>query len=107
MDIVDRIDLHDNQLTAVCELVGRFLPGTRVWAFGSRVRFTAHAGSDLDLVVFTRNDETAKISSLREAFEESDLPCRVDLLEWHAIPDEFKKNIQSGPIFIIYPLTPP
>jgi hypothetical protein len=33
---------------------------------------------------------------LREAFEDSDLPFRVDVLDWRAIPESFRKVIESG-----------
>ena len=35
-------------------------------------------------------DATAR---LKAAFEESDLPFRVDLLDWHAIPEHFRATI--------------
>jgi hypothetical protein len=37
-----------------------------------------------------RPDEAAM---LREAFEESDLPWRVDMVDWHSIDDRFRRAI--------------
>ncbi len=33
--------------------------------------------------------------ALKEDFEESDLPFRVDVLDWNRISDEFKKVINT------------
>jgi len=33
--------------------------------------------------------------AIREDFEESDLPFRVDILDWHTISAEFKANIEA------------
>ncbi len=67
-----------------------------VRAFGSRVDWTAKDYSDLDLAV--RGSGTLKtgvLGRLKEAFEESDLPFRVDVLDWHATSPEFQKVIEK------------
>jgi predicted nucleotidyltransferase len=67
-----------------------------VRAFGSRVNWTAKGYSDLDLAVVGSgklSDDTLR--HLREAFEESDLPFRVDVLDWHAASPAFQKVIEK------------
>ena len=67
-----------------------------VRAFGSRVDWTAKDYSDLDLAVVGSgklSDDTLR--HLKEAFEESDLPFRVEVLDWHAISPEFQKVIEK------------
>ncbi|GHU15357.1 hypothetical protein FACS1894163_01780 [Spirochaetia bacterium] len=39
-------------------------------------------------------------SLLKEAFEESNLPFRVDLLEWDGIPERFRENIKAEYVVI-------
>ena len=69
-------------------------PGVEARAFGSRVVGTPKDYSDLDLaLVGTAKLDAAALESLREAFEESDIPFRVDVLDWHAISKEFQKVI--------------
>lgn len=68
--------------------------GREVWAYGSRVQGDARKYSDLDLVV--RGDEPIEqdvLFWLKEAFETSDLPFRVDILDWNRISDAFKDRI--------------
>lgn len=60
--------------------------------FGSRSKGNALSLSDLDLVVFEELSQT-QLSSIREAFEESNLPFKVDLVIWDHLDPEFQKQI--------------
>ncbi|WP_052050906.1 nucleotidyltransferase family protein [Leptolyngbya sp. KIOST-1] len=79
----------------VLTLRQKYLPGTAVWAYGSRVKGTARPHSDLDLVVFASPQLRRAIPDLREAFEESDLPFRVDLFGWDELPESFHRAIAA------------
>ncbi len=63
-----------------------------VWVFGSRANGEAiKRASDLDLLV----DLGRKLSKkekflLEDDFEESDLPYRVDVVDWQGISEEFR-----------------
>ena len=87
------LDLTPEQLKKLRELLTRHLPNTEVWAYGSRVKGTAKPWSDLDLAVIAGPQQKAAVADLREAFEESDLPFRVDLFVWDEIPETFRDNI--------------
>ena len=53
--------------------------------------------SDLDLaVVGPEKLERDVFHRLKEAFEESELPIQVDVLDWHAISPEFQAVISKG-----------
>jgi predicted nucleotidyltransferase len=90
-----KIDLTDAQLETVCRLINLHLPGLAVWAYGSRMKGTARRNSDLDLVVFVDQASRAKISDLKESFEESNLPFEVDLHGWEELPREFRDQISA------------
>ncbi|MBT5306233.1 MAG: hypothetical protein HON76_07590 [Candidatus Scalindua sp.] len=92
---LNNIDLTPNQRKAVAELLKRNIPDTEVWAYGSRVKFTSTPKSDLDLVAFATREQKQAISNLKEAFEESSLPFRVDLFIWNKVPEQFHKNIEA------------
>ena len=51
--------------------------------------------SDLDMVVFATPEQNSRVSDLREAFEESNLPFRVDLFIWDEVPEQFRKQIEA------------
>jgi len=90
------IDLAPEYLEKVQTILREYVPQCEVRAFGSRVSWTAKDYSDLDLAVVCSgklSDDT--LSHLKEAFEESDLPFRVDVLDWLAISSEFQKVIEK------------
>ena len=95
MGIDQNIDLTTEQRAAVLALLERHLPGTTAWVYGSRVKWTARPHSDLDLVVFATPEQHNQVGALREAFEESNLPFRVDLFVWDAVPEPFRKQIEA------------
>ncbi len=88
------IILPPEQLRLVRSLTQAHLPGVEVWAYGSRVGGTPRRYSDLDLVAFTAPMQSAQAVNLREAFEESDLPIRVDLFLWDELPVSFHRRIE-------------
>ena len=90
------LHITPEQRSEIAALLSHYLPGIEVWAFGSRVKRTARTYSDLDLVAFCAPEDNGRLAELREAFEESSLPFRVDLLVWRELPENFQKNIQDG-----------
>jgi type I restriction enzyme S subunit len=89
------IDVKERDWDILTGLLDEYLPDTLVWAFGSRVKFTSHQGSDLDLVAFVTPQQKPQLYDLRDAFAESDLSFRVDILSWEDIPDSFRENIHK------------
>ena len=95
MAMTPAIDITAEQRRTVLALLNRHLPDTTTWAYGSRVKWTSRPESDLDLVVFARPEQSARVAELREAFEESDLPFRVDLFVWDEVPENSKRRIKA------------
>lgn len=88
------IDLNPKHFEIVQHILAKYVPGCEVRAFGSRVKWTAKDYSDLDLAVVGNKPLSFKQKGqLAEAFEESNLPIRVDVLDWHTTSEEFKKII--------------
>lgn len=82
------------QLKIISGILAVNVPDVEVRAFGSRVDGKPKDYSDLDLALVGAARLTpAVLETLREAFEESDIPFRVDLLDWHAISKEFQRVI--------------
>ena len=99
---VDRpIDITTDQRKTLLALIKRHLPNTTAWVYGSRVKWTSRPQSDLDLVVFTKPDQERRVSELREAFEESNLPFRVGLFVWDAVPEQFRKQIEADHVVLV------
>ena len=89
------LDITAKQSKEIATLLSSYLPGVRIWAFGSRVKWSARPESDLDLVAFATPEGKARIAELGEAFEECSLPFRVDLHVWRELPESFRKNIEA------------
>ena len=97
------LDLPQKYLAQVQSLLRTHVPHAEVWAYGSRVTGGGHEASDLDLVL--RNpqnllEETAALSDLKEAFTESNLPIRVDIMDWARIPASFHREIERAHLVV-------
>ncbi len=95
-----KLDITGEQKALLLTLIDEFLPETEVWIYGSRIDGTAKPYSDLDMVVFTSPEQRVEVMELREAFEESNLPFRVDLFVWSEIPEQFRKNIKTNHVVL-------
>ena len=101
MGIERSIDVTESQHQTILSLLREFLPNTAAWVYGSRAKWTARPQSDLDLVVFATSKQNGPVGDLREAFEESDLPFRVDLFAWDEIPESFRTQIEAKHVVLI------
>ena len=90
------IDLKPHHLEEVQQILAQHVPDCEVRAFGSRANWTAREYSDLDLAIV--GDEPLDwrvLGKLQDAFEESDLPITIDVLDWHSTPANFREIIES------------
>ena len=89
------IDLRPGELECVLRTLARHVPEREVWAFGSRTSGTATEFSDLDLAVLGDAPiPDAVLADLREAFRESDLPFKVDVIDWATTQDYFRRIVE-------------
>ena len=95
MGINQDIDITAEQRKTVLALLEKHLPNTTAWVYGSRAQWTSRPQSDLDMVVFATPEENSQVSDLRESFEESNLPFRVDLFIWDEVPEQFREQIEA------------
>ncbi|MGC2203658.1 MAG: nucleotidyltransferase domain-containing protein [Stellaceae bacterium] len=97
------IDLSADHSRLVLKILRANLPvNTRAWVFGSRVTGRARLYSDLDLAVDAGRRLTLdELAELAEAFSDSDLPYRVDLVDWHSIDDHWRTTISAEGVALI------
>jgi predicted nucleotidyltransferase len=91
------LDLAPEQLAEVRRILQLHVPGRKVRAFGSRVLGTARPFSDLDLAVM--GDEPLdfrQLSALKDAFADSNLPFRVDVVDWATTSESFRVIIEGA-----------
>ena len=91
------VDIRPDHLGTVQEILRAHLPaGVEVWVFGSRANWTTTDSSDLDLAVAgpVRLDYQV-IADLEIAFEESNLPYSVDVVDLNSVSPDFKGIVDS------------
>jgi predicted nucleotidyltransferase len=90
------IDIRPDHLEIVKAILKRHVPKIEVRVFGSRVSRTAKKNPDLDLAIISDGPIDFRTRALlEEAFEESDLPFRVDVVDWATASHEFRSIIDQ------------
>lgn len=95
------LQVRPDHLALVRDILGRHVPDREVRAFGSRVTGTTRAASDLDLVVV--GDEPlgfATLAALRDDFSESNIPYRVDVVDWATADEAFRRIIEREQVVV-------
>ena len=96
------LNIKTNHLQIILSILKQFVPSCEVRVFGSRCNGNVKEYSDLDLVIVGKERlDWNVLADTKEAFEESDLPYRVDLLDWNAISPEFRNVIETRGFEII------
>jgi predicted nucleotidyltransferase len=99
----NQLNLASECLAEICQIAKTLVPEMEVLAYGSRVNGKAHAGSDLDLAIRNPLDLTRpqeKLSQLRAAFAESNIPIQIQILDWASIPSYFQEEIQNNYVLL-------
>ena len=88
------LDLCPEHLRIVQDILQKLVPGREVWAFGSRVQGRARKHSDLDLCILGEAPLSfVTLGLLEEAFAESSLPWKVDVVDWASTSAAFRDII--------------
>ena len=99
------VELSPQQARIVDGILSALASDCEVSVFGSRAMGTAKPWSDLDLLVRGNAELSMKrVWKFQEAFEDSDLRFRVDVVDWHAITDTFRNRILPQVVVIWPPL---
>ena len=98
---VPPIDILSRHWEIVRRILDKHVPHHEIWAFGSRAGGKAKRYSDLDLAIITEVPLSADIrAALAEDFTESDLPWKVDVVDWATTSEAFKKIIDRDKVVI-------
>jgi len=90
------IELEEKYLNEIKRILSELVPDCEVRVFGSRIEGKAKKFSDLDLALVGKEKlDWRKIESLKDAFSSSDIPIIVDVIDFNAISDEFRKIIEK------------
>ena len=90
------LDLAEQDFTIVRGILNKYVSDRPVYVFGSRANGQAKRLSDLDLAIGGDQPLTLRLlGDLAEAFDESDLPIEVDVVDIHEVSETFRKRIMS------------
>jgi len=98
-----RIALEPRHRSIVQAILREHLPAdARVWVFGSRATGKVWRGSDLDLAIDIGQQLPSNLeSTLRFAFEDSDLPWTVDIVDMFTLDDGiFRQNVEQDRVVL-------
>ena len=90
------IAVSPDEMEIILKIIKKYVPNCDVLAFGSRLKWTHTDSSDLDLALISKNKlGISIIAQIKEDFMESDIPYKVDVLDYNAISESFKKIIDA------------
>jgi len=93
------IDVEAIEWEIIKNILSQIIPERQVWAFGSRVNRNRNKKkfSDLDIVVLGEESlALEKEADLHNAFINSDLPFKIDIVIWSRTSDQFKSIINQS-----------
>ena len=101
-DLTNPADIRPDHLEIVQNILREHLPaGFKVWVFGSRANWTTKDSSDLDLAVEgTGTLDHKAMVRLEVAFEESDLPYTVDVVDLNAVSPDFREIVEGQGVLL-------
>lgn len=90
-------DIRPRDLDTVRAILRAHLPrDARAWVFGSRATGRARPASDLDLAIDAQRPLTLdECAVLNDAFDQSDLPYTVDVVDCQTVAASFWAIIQA------------
>ena len=95
------IDVRPDLWDIVYGILQKHVPQYELWAFGSRAKGTAKPYSDLDLAVITERPlPLSDSAALADAFAHSDLPWRVDVVDWASTSESFRRIIERDKVVV-------
>lgn len=86
------IQIEKKHLNIILDILRKYQ--YHFYVFGSRVKNRAKKFSDLDLC-YKDSIPDSIIIELEEKFEESDLPFKIDLLDWQRCTKDFQELISK------------
>ena len=91
------IAVSSEEFEIIIKILKAHIKKGKVYAFGSRYKNNNRKFSDFDIAIDTGEKLSFEfLNILKDSFEESDLPYRVDIIDYNNISDKFKKIVDGG-----------
>jgi len=101
-------DVRSDHMQIVKDILNKYVHRNEVYIFGSRANGKAKSTSDLDLLIKGEAPMALGVlAHLRYDFSESNLPYKVDVIDWLVLSDNFRETINKGHTIKIDTSQPP
>lgn len=75
-------------------VISTLFPQAKIYLYGSRARGTYKHGSDIDVAIDAgKKLERVDVGEARDMLNESNIPYKIEVVDFHNIPDQMQKNI--------------
>ena len=93
--------LNDRDIKTIHDIFNQYPEVLLVHIFGSRAKDTSKPGSDIDLAIMNKEINSNTLLKLKNDFEESSLPYKVDLVDFHTLTNQdfIDHIVRVGTIF--------
>ncbi len=86
--------MDSEHLAIVQDILQSHIPDLEVWIFGSRATGKAKNTSDLDIAIIANDPiDMMLLANIKDTFSESNLPFKVDIVDYGNVSPEFRKLI--------------
>jgi len=91
------IHIQKKEMEIILDILNNHAEDCKVLAFGSRLTENYKPFSDLDLAFICKSElGLDRISKLEYEFSKSDLPYRIDIINYKKVSKEFQKIIDAN-----------
>ncbi len=94
--------IENDHLETVQRLLSLHFEGMEVWAHGARVTgVDLTPETELELVAISEDPLSFEVmTAVEKAFVDSDLPFRVDIMDWAKLPESLQKQIKKEHVVV-------
>jgi predicted nucleotidyltransferase len=95
-----KIHISPSQEKVILTIIKKHFPKSKILLFGSRVRGDHKQYSDLDICLDDQGQPLplAKLSMLEEELSQTEIPFKIDIVDWNRITSDFQQIIMAGSI---------
>lgn len=87
------------EISKILKCIHLHMPYVKIFAFGSRVQGNSRKYSDFDMALDAGHPiDLSQLAKIKHCLSESDIPIRVDLIDYRSVSKDFKTLIDKQKI---------
>jgi predicted nucleotidyltransferase len=87
------MNLEPKFISLIKNIISKHLPQAEIFIFGSRTTKTNQEFSDVDIAIKCDELTFSSLALIKFDLEESDLPYKVDVANYHDLDEKILKNL--------------